>query len=482
MRGDVDKSIANIMRRRDFLKTISLAAVASAVPARAAQGRRVLVAGAGLAGLAAAYELAQRGYQVTVIEARNRHGGRVFTMREPFDDGLRVELGGETLGNGYKRFLTYTSKFGIATDEETVDAFRALPMLLKGQFYASGVAPNPHPYGLTGEESKFSPPTLLARYFRVWGESLARRPERASDFDKLSVADLLRVEGVSEQALRLMNMSLNYNDIETISVAGALFDLRRRANGGAKIARVRDGNSALPDAFVRELIKAGVKINYNTALLSVEHDANGIRAAARSPNGRRATITAEHFVSTLPAIPLRRVRFTPALPDAQLIAIRLLPYTRVTKVFLQAKRDNWDKNGYGTGVWTDTPAERILHLAGQPGQPRGIFALWLDGLGTLKPDKMPDAARVKWGMQTFKEVLPACAADVEKGATVSWHNDRWAGGAYAHFQKNQFAAFFPALQKPFGVLHFAGEHTAEKNNGMEGALESAERVVREIAG
>jgi monoamine oxidase len=468
------------MERRHFLKSAGIFALATAWPARAAQGKRVLVAGAGLAGLATAYELALRGYQVTVIEARNRPGGRVFTMREPFDDGLRIELGGETLGNGYKRFLNYCNKFAIVTEEAEADAFRPLPLIMKGQFYASGVAPSPHPYGLAGDEAKFSPPSLLSRHFRVWAEALAKNPARAADFDKLSVADLLRVEGVSEQAIRLMNMSLNYNDIETVSVAGALFDLRRRANGGTKIVRVRDGNSALPEAFVRELLKAGVKINYNTALLAVEHDANGIRAAVRSANGRRSTISAEHFVSTLPAPPLRRVRFTPALPDAQTIAIRLLPYTRITKIYVQAKRANWDKNGYGSGIWTDTPAERILNVAGKPGQERSLFALWLDGLGTLKADKMPDAARVKWGLQTFKDVLPACAADAEKGATVSWANDRWAGGAYAHFQKNQHAAFFPVLQKPFGVLHFAGEHTAEQNNGMEGALESAERVVREI--
>jgi monoamine oxidase len=471
------------MDRREFIKGIGALAVAGAIPARAAQAKRVLVAGAGLAGLATAYELAQRGFQVTIIEARNRHGGRIFTMREPFDDGLRVELGGETLGNGYRRFIGYCDKFGIATeDDDNADVFRPLPMLMRGQFYASGVAPDPHPYGLTGEEAKFSPPALLARHFRVWAETLARNPARAADFDKLSVADLLRVEGVSEAAIRLMNISLNYNDIETVSVAGALFDLRRRANGGTKIVRVRDGNSALPDAFARELAKMGVKINYHTALLAVEHSATGVRAAVRGASGRRSTIAAEHFVSALPAPPLRRVRFTPTLPDAQVIAIRLLPYTRITKIYLQARRDNWDKNGYGTGVWTDTPAERILNVSGKPGQARGLFALWLDGLGTLKADKMTDAARVAWGRQTFAETLPACASDVEKTATVSWFNDRWAGGAYAHFQKNQHAAFFPALQKPFGVLHFAGEHTAEQNNGMEGALESAARVVKEIAG
>ena len=245
---------------------------------------------------------------------------------------------------------------------------------------------------------------------------------------------------------------------------------------------MRDGNSALPLAFVKELEKSGVKIHYQTALLNVAHDAAGVRATVRGANGRRAVINAERFVSTLPAPALRRVKFAPALPDAQNLAVRLLPYTRVTKIYVQAKRANWDQAGYGGGVWTDTPAERILNVSGKAGQERGLFALWLDGIGTLSADKMSDAARVKWGLKTFAETLPACASDAEKGATVAWANDPWAGGAYAHFQKNQFAAFFPALRQNVGALHFAGEHTAAQNNGMEGALESAERVVAEVLG
>jgi monoamine oxidase len=469
------------MDRRNFLALAGSAAFTGLVSGQTPKPR-VLIAGAGLSGLATAYELTQRGFPVTMIEARNRPGGRVFTMREPFDDGLRVELGGEVLGNGYLRFLNYAAKFGIAVEEESTPPQAALPLLMKGQFYPSGVAPTPHPYTLTGDEAKFSPPSLLNRHFRVWAETLARNPARAAVFDQLSVADLLRVEGVSEAALRLMNISLNYNDIETVSVAGALFDLRRRGNGGTKLVRVRDGNSALPEAFVRELTRAGVKIVYNTALLAVEHNEKGVRAAVRGAHGRRSTITAEHFVSTLPAAPLRRVKFTPALPDAQTVAIRLLPYTRITKIYVQAKRANWDKAGYGGGIWTDTPAERILNVNGKPGQERSLFALWLDGIGTLAADRMPDAARIKWGLKTFAGTLPNCAADVEKGTTVSWANDRWAGGAYAHFQKNQYAAFFPALRLSNGLLHFAGEHTAEQNNGMEGALESAARVVKEISG
>jgi monoamine oxidase len=76
--------------------------------------------------------------------------------------------------------------------------------------------------------------------------------------------------------------------------------------------------------------------------------------------------------------------------------------------------------------------------------------------------------------------LPAAANSVEGGATYSWANDPWARGAYAHFLQGQVTTLRPHLGTPTGRLHFAGEHTAENKSGMEGALESAERVVAEI--
>lgn len=75
--------------------------------------KRIIVAGAGLSGLSAAYELSQRGYKVTVLEGRERVGGRIFTLKEPFLDGQYVELGGELIGDGYKRMLGYVQKFNV---------------------------------------------------------------------------------------------------------------------------------------------------------------------------------------------------------------------------------------------------------------------------------------------------------------------------------------------------------------------------------
>ncbi len=474
------------MKRRQFLFATAAASAGSLLmPASALatwqSNRRVVIAGAGLSGLAAAYELAKAGFLVVLIEARTRSGGRIFTLREPFADGLYVETGGEVLGNGYKRFLQYANELNVAVDEVQSAPPRGQRIILKGKEYAAGVAPKPHPYRLKGEEAELAPPMLLAKHIGAMIQETANNPTTLEELDKRSLAAALRKRGASPQAIKLMNISLNYNDIETVSAAGVVFESKRRAAGGSKIMRVRGGNSNLTAALASAARRAGVEFVYGTAVIRVAHNDKGVRVVTKAiSNGKVETIDAAHFISTLPATTLREVNFDPALPVEKAKAIKELPYTRITKVFLQARRKAWDDAGYGGGLWTDTTAERILAVPGDSSATRGIFTVWVDGIGAQQIDGLSDDARVVWGKKTFSSALPRCANSLENGATVSWVNDRWAQGAYAHYQRGQFNSFHKQLGAAVGRLHFAGEHTAQESPGMEGALESAARVVNEI--
>jgi monoamine oxidase len=110
----------------------------------------------------------------------------------------------------------------------------------------------------------------------------------------------------------------------------------------------------------------------------------------------------------------------------------------------------------------------------------GIFAAWMDGQGANAPDAMMDDARQAWALREFEKALPFMAGSIKTTQTKSWANDKFARGAYAHYTRGQLIGLQPAIKTPVGAIHFAGEHTAEKSPGMEGALESAERVVAEI--
>lgn len=478
------------LNRRQFIGLSAGVALLSR-PLLAQTAKRVIVAGAGLSGLSAAYELSQRGYEVIVIEGRDRIGGRVFTLKKPFVDEQFVELGGELIGDGYKRMLAFAQKLNVPFEEvptefETAGSVANLQSgigttaILKGELYPIGSTLEPHPYNLQGDEAKMLPPALLSRHLRLMGREINGNPEKIAELDKISLADALRARGVSETAIKLMNISLNYNSIETVSAGGVMFEMQRRISAGTKANRIIGGNFEIPKALFESAKTNGVKFILNAKIKKISHTPNSVRISFQDKSGKISSLEADKLVCTIPYSVLRRIKFSPNLPAAKIKTINELAYTQITKVFMQGSRFEWDRRNLGTSIWTDTPLERIFANAGQRGDVRGIFTVWTEGKGSLIPAKLSNAARQIWAKNGFEKALPFMKGAIKRTQTKSWANDEFARGAYSHFTKGQFTALKPHLKTQVGAIHFAGEHTAENAPGMEGALESAERVVGEI--
>lgn len=479
------------LTRREFLLTSSGLLFAAKSRVSAQNKKRIIVAGAGLSGLSDAYELAQRGFDVTIIEARNRIGGRIFTLREPFSDGLYTETGGELIGDGYKRFLGYADKFGIEYEklQETAETGGSVADIqdgigrsgyLKGKLYRQGTQINDNPYNLKDIEGKVLPPTLYNMNLRLLINELRSNKMTLTDFDKMSLAAALREKGVSEKAIELINISLNYNSIETVSTGGVLFDVIRRRNAGEIPLKIVGGNDRITDALAKAAQDAGVKFLLGSNIKKISHNKKGVRVSFINKNSKTETLEAEKLVCTIPFSVLRSVKFSPALPSAKTKAINELDYTQITKVFHQAKYFEWDRRALGSSIWTDTPLERIFSTTGKSGDERGLFTIWTDGVGSKFLEAMSDEKRIEYAREKFVEVLPFMKGSIEKSYTLSWSLDEFARGAYSHFKVGQLTSLKPYIKTPVGNIHFAGEHTAEESPGMEGALESAERVFKEI--
>ena len=131
-------------------------------------------------------------------------------------------------------------------------------------------------------------------------------------------------------------------------------------------------------------------------------------------------------------------------------------------------------------VWTDSPIERVFATsADDSGQVTNATA-WINGdnarlISALPPDERDDRI-LEW----FVDVYPDAAGKVRVARVVDWGDDPYAGGTWASWQPGQIRAFQSTLAEPAGRLHFAGEHTAKANTGMEGAMESGERAAMEI--
>lgn len=474
------------LNRREFFAILSLAVFAK--PVFSQTKPRVIIAGAGLSGLSAAYELSLRGFEVTILEARDRIGGRIFTLREPFIDGQYIETGGEILGDGYKRFLSYADKFGIKYSEipnetqtggsvSSLQKGIGISVFMQGKLFPAG-SDFPNPYDLSGEEAKNLPPNYLVKKLLEMAAEVRQNPAKLAEYDKISLADALRQKGVSDQMIKLMNISLNYNSIETVSAGGILWESRRRANIGTKAVKIDGGNDAVTNMLAEKALQNGVKIIKNAKITQINHSANFVKISFTDKSGKNQIIEGEKLICTLPFTALRKVSFSPSLPNAKAKAINELAYTQITKVFLQGKRQEWDKLKLGSMIWTDSPCERVFNAAGKEGDLRGIVKVWTEGEGAKYPDSLSNKKRIEWAKTELKKILPKMKFD--QTATKSWGNDEFAGGSYAHFTRNQLTELQPYLKTQVGAIHFAGEHTAEKAPGMEGTLESAERVVAEI--
>src|SRR5215207_3277524 len=213
------------MQRRDFLKQSTLAAAAlSASPAAAfglghkARYRRVapkkiVIIGAGLAGLSAAYELTQVGHDVTILEARTRPGGRVHTLRDTFAEGLYAEAGAARIPDHHHFTLKYAELFNLP-----LEPFQ--PPALPGVYYVRGqrlrVAPGQHvewPYKLTPEERQLGLRGMRQRY--IW--SMLSEVGDVTDpnwpsaavlrkYDGMNRSDFWRSRGASAEAIALLSV------------------------------------------------------------------------------------------------------------------------------------------------------------------------------------------------------------------------------------------------------------------------------------
>jgi monoamine oxidase len=396
--------------RRDFLRqSIFTAAAAltlpSCVPAaprpgdrfsllRTATPRKIVVAGGGLSGLSAAYELARVGHQVTVVEAQKRTGGRVLTLRT-FDENLYADAGAARIPDDHEWTLHYVKEFKL----------KLLP------FYADA-----------------------GQFVRV------RRGERAE----------VNWKQFAEFVENQIGITLG---------------------DGRGWHKIEGGNDLLPRAFSERLAD---EIIYGAPVSRIEQDAKGVRLTF-SRGGTTETLAADYLVCAIPFAVLNRVEFAPALGEQKRRVLREMTYEFASRAFMQCRRRFWEEgrtNGFGI---TDQPAEVWPSTYRQPGT-RGILQNYIRHPASVELMKLNEEGRIASSIERLEAVLPGVRANFERGTVKCWGEDEWAGCAWTHPSLGELSI----ITRPEGRIYFAGEHTSRWASWMHGALESGNRVAREI--
>jgi monoamine oxidase len=466
------------------VRRLSYAAEAPPEPERAATPRKVIVVGAGLAGLAAAYELVANGHDVTVLEARTRPGGRVYTLRSPFADGLYAEAGPVSFSDAYRHFLHYVKAFDLPTSPLKGSPLPAVYHLRGKRLEVKPGGKADWPFDLKPEERGHPLGDLTGKYFAP-ADNLGDPTDpawRAAPFascDQMTMAELLKSQGASEGAVELLGDCLwfGYGWSRISALHRLLSDLALYRNYAARV--LPGGMDLLPNAFAKSLRD---RIHYGSPVMRILQEPGKVRAVFRQGGGEQV-LEADRLICTTPLPALRKIDFSPELPAPKREIVRGLEHTPVTRVYLQVRRRFWTDAGTAANAFTDLPIQLVTeHPFARPADlgPRSVLECHIKGTEAERMAARTQDAQLAAALAGLEKVHPGIGGYVEGGTSVSWGTDPWAGGAYAFWKPGELTRWLPELVKPAGRVHFAGDHTSWLGRTMEGALESGNRAAREI--
>jgi monoamine oxidase len=434
------------------------------LPKSASVTGRVVVVGAGLAGLTCARQLLRAGVDVVVLEATDRPGGRVRTVRS-FAAGQYAESGAEWVDTIHHRMHALAAEHDVMVEPkgQVWDRMRAW-LDVDGESLSADVARRR--FGLDAELDRFG--ALLARV--TAGVDDPAHPERHPDAaaaDARSIADLITDADLGPVARLLVarNMQGEFacepREISTLFVAQqrALYE----GPDVVRAHRIVGGLDRITDAMAAGL---GDTLRLGQTVVAVRHDDEGAEVVTRD-----GSVAGEKVVLACALPPLRSVRFDPPLPVALARAMTELQYGAVTKSAMQYGERAWNP-GYLT---TDRDIQRVYEpTTSQPGD-AGILLAYTGGDDSRQLDVLDEAGRIAHVAAQVAAIHPALGA-AQGAFSRSWRIDPHFGGAYVVYGPGQVTAHWPALRRPYGSLVLAGEHTATFTGYMEGAVESGEQA------
>jgi monoamine oxidase len=385
---------------------------------------RVCVVGAGFAGLAAADALARAGADVTVLDARDRVGGRVWTSRAP--NGARIEMGAEFVTAGYTAVPELAARLGLELEPMGMSFTRREPR--------GGL-------GTTPEELDAATAAVAAAV-------------EAGGAEGLTVDELLARMPISSGARELIacRIAVSYAHPTDRLSATAVRDLGELF-ADTEARRVAGGNQRIAERLAEEL---GDRVRLTAPVSRIDHGVDGVRIDG--------ALGADACVVAVPAKATARIAFDPPLPDWKQDALDRVTYGDAAKLFVPLRTDPEPSSVLSVPerfwTWTARDGGRVAPVV-------SAFAGSAPAVAALQ---------VEQGPATYRARLAALRPDLDlaDGEVLS----TWPEGAYSTGASPDEARLRAA---PVGRLAFAGEHTEGVWFAtMEGALRSGVRAAAEI--
>jgi monoamine oxidase len=445
--------------------------------------RRIVIAGAGLSGLAAATVLVDHGHDVTVLEARDRPGGRVFTAYRPFQSGQFAELGAARIPNVHPLTLGYVDRFGLPLEPFQPESGGDDVLRFRGKIYryprGKSFDSAKLPLELTADERKRGVRTVLQDTMQpilmsMRDISSPEFPSASLREHDINVRDLCKRSGISLDAFAGQGVGVFEPKTDRASSLGRLRILPMLLSA-RMMWRIPGGMSRLPRAMAAAL---GERIRYRTPVVSVKQAGTGVTVVAVE-GGREHAFQGDYFIWAAPLPPLGRVAMDPPLSAGKRRAIEEAYFSAVTRVGIQVGTRFWETSGLSGYASSDDPME-LWHTTDDKPGPESMLVAYFKHDGARELAALAPESRAKNAIERVARLLPGLEKQVVASVVKVWAEDPWAGGAYLQFLPGQLYDLKPHFARPEGRIHFAGDHTSYLPGWMQGALTSGHRVAAEI--
>lgn len=483
--------MATHMNRRGFLNGIARATsgavlagtqaahLFAAGAARQGRARKVIILGAGISGLAAGLQLVKDGHDVAILEARTRPGGRVYTIREPFSDGLHAEAGAGRIPLSHRLTLDYIKRYRLKLDPFFPEkGGRVFLWRGKRSIVATGQVPGPKvslefAVNFTENERKVGFDGLEKLYLEPAQERIRQQPfagwphENLASWGRISFREFLKQQGASDDAVEFLA-----GGFEEDSAIDFLHDSISHL---PKMWKIRGGNDLLPRAMAGELKS---QIRYGAEVIHISQDTAGVAVNFKiGPDVQE--VRADRLICTLPFTVLRGIGVSPVWSEKKGAAIRNMYCGPVTRVLVQARTRFWEKQGLNGFASVDRPMEFWSPTFNQPGT-RGIVMSYMYERMASEYSALDELARIQKSLELFERLQPGLKDQFETATTWSWSEEKYSRGAFLVARPGDTEGIVPHAGSVEGRVHFAGEHTSPWPGWIQGALHSGLRAAREV--
>jgi len=449
-------------------------------------GVRVVILGAGLAGMTVAYELGKAGYDCRVLEARARPGGRAFTVRRgtvseedgpgqtaAFDEGLYFNAGPMRISHHHELTLDYCRELGVAVETFVPDCESAYLFQTSGALAGRRVRLREARADLDGYIAELLSKALpqasldqpltetdrerLLAYLRGLGALDQQRRYRGSP--RRGPGDT----GGSSQPLALG---------EVLGIPG--FYVQTDWFSQPTMMQVAGGMDRLPAALAARL---GDRVVYRAAVREIRQGERGVWVMYAGQDGKPRRVDADYCVSTIPLPVLNGIDKDLSQPVRS--AIAAAQYDGAGKIGLQFRRRFWEEDDaiYGGRSWTGQEIGQIIYPShGFTGKKGVLVGYYLDFKRTMRG--RPPAERQRMALEQGARLHPQFTTEFETAFAVSWADVPWNRGSW----RSEFAALqeLAPLRDADGRVHFAGDYMTDMSSWMQGAFESARETVTAI--